>query len=197
MDERERSGGTNFDKTNNGFAVSAPTISLPKSGGAISGIGEKSAANPVTRTASLTVSFDALGHVAGTATVGKSSATLRDSVVGFTAGLAQAQIDTFFGTIDPHPTAATLLGGATTRIVYDVDRFRTTQAANPDAPTPMATDSCRDLGTGDTFERSASTGGGLTIQLSFGASDGFSREIQKKANSSLPRFSLQRRRIHG
>ena len=38
-----------------GFAVSAPTISLPKGGGAIKGIGEKFAANPVTGTGSMTV----------------------------------------------------------------------------------------------------------------------------------------------
>jgi hypothetical protein len=37
------------------FRLSAPQISLPKGGGAISGIGEKFAANPVTGTASLTV----------------------------------------------------------------------------------------------------------------------------------------------
>src|SRR5258707_6558448 len=35
--------------------ISAPTISLPKGGGAIRGIGEKFAANPVTGTGSLTV----------------------------------------------------------------------------------------------------------------------------------------------
>jgi RHS repeat-associated protein len=37
------------------FAVSAPKITLPKGGGAISGIGEKFAANPVTGTGSMTV----------------------------------------------------------------------------------------------------------------------------------------------
>ena len=37
------------------FAVSAPSITLPKGGGAISGIGEKFAANPVTGTGSMTV----------------------------------------------------------------------------------------------------------------------------------------------
>src|ERR1700727_2395647 len=37
------------------FAVSAPQISLPKGGGALRGIGEKFAANPVTGTGSLTV----------------------------------------------------------------------------------------------------------------------------------------------
>src|SRR2546425_6339813 len=36
-------------------AFSAPTISLPKGGGAIRGIGEKFGANPVTGTGSLTV----------------------------------------------------------------------------------------------------------------------------------------------
>jgi hypothetical protein len=129
--------------------------------------------------------------VAGTATMGKSSETLGDSLVGFTADLAQAQIDAFFGAIDPHPTAATLLGGTTTRIVYDVDRFRTTQAANPDAPTlwqpTVAVTLARETHSNDPLPP-----GGLKIQLSFG------REIQKKANSSShPRFSLQRRRIHG
>src|SRR5216117_2349476 len=37
------------------FAVSAPAITLPKGGGAIRGIGEKFAANPVTGTGSLNV----------------------------------------------------------------------------------------------------------------------------------------------
>jgi len=37
------------------FQVTAPTISLPKGGGAIRGIGEKFAANPVTGTGSMTV----------------------------------------------------------------------------------------------------------------------------------------------
>jgi hypothetical protein len=37
------------------FAVAAPSISLPKGGGAIRGIGEKFAANPVTGTGSITV----------------------------------------------------------------------------------------------------------------------------------------------
>jgi hypothetical protein len=55
MEERERSGGRNSERAGDSFAVSAPTISRPKGGGAISGIGEKFAANPVTGTGSLTV----------------------------------------------------------------------------------------------------------------------------------------------
>src|SRR6201997_478740 len=37
------------------FAVTAPTLSLPKGGGAIRGIGEKFTANPVTGTGSMSV----------------------------------------------------------------------------------------------------------------------------------------------
>ena len=45
-------GGLSKDEK---FAVSAPSITLPKGGGAISGIGEKFSANPVTGTGSMTV----------------------------------------------------------------------------------------------------------------------------------------------
>lgn len=41
--------------SNDSFQVTAPTISLPKGGGAIRGIGEKFTANPVTGTGSMTV----------------------------------------------------------------------------------------------------------------------------------------------
>src|SRR3954447_21555297 len=53
----ERQGGNlrNSDKSASSFAVSAPTISLPKGGGAIRGIGEKFAASPVTGTGSMSV----------------------------------------------------------------------------------------------------------------------------------------------
>jgi hypothetical protein len=45
-------GGPRMDEK---FAVTAPSITLPKGGGAISGIGEKFSANPVTGTGSMTV----------------------------------------------------------------------------------------------------------------------------------------------
>ncbi len=47
--------GTSSSKTDDGQKGTAPTISLPKGGGAIRGIGEKFAANPVTGTGSMTV----------------------------------------------------------------------------------------------------------------------------------------------
>src|SRR5215475_3175076 len=58
---KARSGvgsGVNPSPTPDGdatFAVAAPTLELPKGGGAVRGIGEKFAANPVTGTASLSV----------------------------------------------------------------------------------------------------------------------------------------------
>jgi hypothetical protein len=55
MAERERSNARDSDTAASSFAVSAPTISLPKGGGAIRGMGEKFAANPVTGTGSMSV----------------------------------------------------------------------------------------------------------------------------------------------
>ena len=83
------------------------------------------------------VVFDTLGMVVGTAVMGKPlpSPAEGDSLAEFIADLDQAQLDGLFGGADPHAIANTLLKGATTRVVYDVDRFRRTQAAYPDDPT--------------------------------------------------------------
>ena len=51
----QNSHHTQYPASDANFAVSAPKITLPKGGGAISGIGEKFAANPVTGTGSMTV----------------------------------------------------------------------------------------------------------------------------------------------
>ena len=47
--------GPNAGRPGESFLLSPPTVSLPKGGGAIRGIGEKFAANPVTGTGSMTV----------------------------------------------------------------------------------------------------------------------------------------------
>lgn len=52
---KENSKNENSKEAANSSTVSAPSISLPKGGGAIRGIGEKFAANPVTGTGSLNV----------------------------------------------------------------------------------------------------------------------------------------------
>jgi RHS repeat-associated protein len=55
MDDAKGSNGPGDNAPEKPFAVSAPQVSLPKGGGAIRGIGEKFAANPVTGTGSISV----------------------------------------------------------------------------------------------------------------------------------------------
>jgi RHS repeat-associated protein len=55
VDDAKGSAGSETKAPEKPFAVAVPQLSLPKGGGALSGIGEKFAANPVTGTGSLTV----------------------------------------------------------------------------------------------------------------------------------------------
>ena len=55
MAETKEKGPTSKEASEQSFQITAPSISLPKGGGAIRGMGEKFAANPVTGTGSTTV----------------------------------------------------------------------------------------------------------------------------------------------
>lgn len=125
------------------------------------------------------VSFDVLGLVAGTAVMGKANENVGDSLNGFAPDLSVAQIDNFFNAGDPHVPAVALLGNATTRVVYDLDRFRTTRLAQPNDPAQWqpvyAATLVRETHTTDPLPAH-----GLRIQITFSYSDGFGREIQKK-----------------
>jgi hypothetical protein len=55
MLERPSQANDKKGSESNGFQSRAPALSLPKGGGAIRGIGEKFAANPVTGTGSMSV----------------------------------------------------------------------------------------------------------------------------------------------
>jgi RHS repeat-associated protein len=123
---------------------------------------------------------DALGMVVGTAVMGKPlpAPVEGDSLGGFIAEPTQAQLDGVFDSADLL-VAATLLKDATTRIVYDLDRFRRTQQANPDDPTTWQP-ACAATIVRETHAHSPPPPQGLKIQLSFSYSDGFGREIQKK-----------------
>jgi RHS repeat-associated protein len=127
------------------------------------------------------VAFDTLGMVVGTAVMGKPlpAPAEGDSLTGFVHDLTQAQIDAFFSAADPHADAATLLRDATTRIVYDLDRFRRTQQATPADPARWKP-ACAATLARETHVSSPLPPQGLKIQLSFSYSDGFGREIQKK-----------------
>lgn len=115
------------------------------------------------------VSFDVLGLVAGTAVMGKTTENLGDSLEDFEPDLTADQINKCFDADDPHAEAGSLLGIATTRIIYDVDRFRNT--GEPVFAAILAR---------ETHSKDPVPAGGLKIQISFSYSDGFGREIQKK-----------------
>ncbi|MBD1930315.1 MULTISPECIES: SpvB/TcaC N-terminal domain-containing protein [Cyanophyceae] len=115
------------------------------------------------------VAFDALGMVAGTAVMGKETETKGDLLDGFKADLTQAEIDAFLA--NPLGMAASLLGNATTRIIYDLEQFRTDQ--QPAVAAAIA----RETHVGD-------PGGAQSkVQVSFSYSDGFGREVQQKVQA--------------
>ncbi|MCL4299100.1 MAG: toxin [Anaerolineae bacterium] len=115
------------------------------------------------------VIFDALGMVVGAAVMGKTTEKLGDSLAGFIADLTPTQIAAFFEAGDPHAPAPALLGQATTRIIYDLDRFKST--GQPSFAATLAR---------ETHASEPLPPDGLKVQISFSYSDGFGREIQKK-----------------
>jgi RHS repeat-associated protein len=123
--------------------------------------------------------FDVLGLVAGTAVQGKTTENLGDRLTGFDPDPTQAQIDAFFLAADPHAPATALLADATTRVVYDQDRFRRTRAANPADPTQWEPAYVATLAR-ETHASDLPAGQQSRIQIGFSYSDGFGREIQKK-----------------
>ena len=128
------------------------------------------------------VAFDALGLVAGTAIMGKASDALGDSLEGFAADLPPAEIDAFYEADDPHSRAPALLAGATARVVYDLHRFRASQAAHPDAPDQWQPSFAATIAR-ETHLSYLAPGGQSALQIGFGYSDGFSRVIQQKAQA--------------
>jgi RHS repeat-associated protein len=110
--------------------------------------------------------FDALGMVVATAVMGKPGQPLGDLLEGFNADPTLTKVQAFIA--DPQTAAASLLGRATTRIVYDLGRYR--RAGQPPFVATLARETH--------FEPARD--GQTKIQLSFSFSDGFGREIQKK-----------------
>jgi RHS repeat-associated protein len=110
--------------------------------------------------------FDALGMVVATAVRGKKIENLGDLLEDFDADPPLTALQSFVA--NPRGQAASMLGKTTTRVVYDLDRFR--RCGQP----PFAATLARETHYHD-------PGGPQTkIQISFSYSDGFGREIQKK-----------------
>jgi RHS repeat-associated protein len=122
------------------------------------------------------VAFDALGMVVGTAVMGKPEEVPVPGdrlAATFRTDLTQAEIDEFLAS-PKGPMAATLLGDATTRVVYDLTAYwREPDPAQK--PPAVAATLAR-----ETHASEPAPPGGLRIQASLSYSDGFGREIQKK-----------------
>lgn len=114
--------------------------------------------------------FDAFGLAVATAVRGKSSETLGDSLDDFDdfdADPALAQLQNFVAR--PADLKAALLKSATSRFVYDLDRYR--RCGEP----PFAATLVRETHVSDAVSPKD-----LQIQVSFAYSDGFGRELQSK-----------------
>ncbi|HEU4583743.1 MAG TPA: SpvB/TcaC N-terminal domain-containing protein [Polyangiaceae bacterium] len=121
--------------------------------------------------------FDTLGLLVATAVRGKADEQVGDLLEGFEPDPALATVQAFLA--DPLEQAPELLGMATTRVVYDLDRFR--RAGQP----PVAASLKRERHASD-----AAAGDGR-VQISFTYSDGLGHEIQKKLQAE-PGLAPQR-----
>ncbi|WP_058186421.1 SpvB/TcaC N-terminal domain-containing protein [Terracidiphilus gabretensis] len=129
-------------------------------------------------------SFDILGMVAGTAVMSKASNSpvLGDSLNNFIPDLTDDQVNDFFAADDPHSIANDLLGTATTRILYDLNRFQNSQAAAPTDPTQWQPIFAATLAR-ETHVSDLATDEATKIQITFSYSDGLGREIQNKVQA--------------
>jgi RHS repeat-associated protein len=125
------------------------------------------------------VSFDALGLVVTTAVMGKPGENLGDLPSGFSADLVPAETDALYNASDPRTLAPALLGNATSRVVYDVNRFFTTRMGAPGDPSKwlpgFAATIVREKHLSD-----LAPGQQSKLHVNFSYSDGFGREIQSK-----------------
>jgi RHS repeat-associated protein len=116
------------------------------------------------------VAFDAFGLAVATAMCGKNSEALGDSIDDFgdfDADPILAQLQGFVARPTDHKAA--LLKSATSRVVYDLDRYR--RCGEP----PFAAMVAR-----ETHASDLPPPPGFQIQVSFAYSDGFGRELQSK-----------------
>ncbi len=116
------------------------------------------------------IAFDAFGLPVASAVRGKSDEMLGDSLDDFgdvDADPTLAELQAFAA--NPPTMAAALLKGATSRFIYDLERFNRCGAP------PFAATLARDTHVSDPLPPQ-----GVQIQVSFLYSDGFGRELQSK-----------------
>lgn len=120
------------------------------------------------------VAFDALGLVAGTAVMGKDAPALRegDLLDGLVPDLTDAEVASHLQ--NPLTDPWSLLKRATSRLVYDLFAYqRTKRTATPEGV--FVSTIVR-----ETHDADLKAGEQTKVQVSFGYSDGFGREVQKK-----------------
>jgi len=121
------------------------------------------------------VAFDILGMVVGTAVMGKPEENLGDSLDGFVTDLSE--LDARGHLADPLANPHSILGRATTRVVYDLFAYqRTKDEAVPQPAVSYAM-------VREKHESDLVPGERTKLQINFTYSDGFGREIQKKAQA--------------
>jgi RHS repeat-associated protein len=131
----------------------------------------------------MTVAFDALGLVVGTAVMEKPESNGGDSLAGFEADLSESVILAHLEQPldDPHA----ILQGATSRMVYDLFAYQRTQGeANPQ---PVVVYTL----TRETHDGDLNPGEQTRIQHHFSYSDGFEREIQVKIQAEPGPLNLE------
>ena len=120
------------------------------------------------------VAFDALGMVVGTAVMGKADERLGDSLAGFDPD-PDDLVATYLA--DPLADPHALLQDATTRLVYDLSAYLRTRDCPQPQPTSVATLAR------ETHVCDLAAGRRSVVQHGFAYSDGFGREIQRKAQA--------------
>jgi len=129
--------------------------------------------------------FDALARLAGTAVMGKVGERVGDSLKGFVADLPNRIVLEHL--VDPLKNPGTILGNATTRLVYDAFAFHRTRGEPH--PMPAASYSL----TRETHLFDLAPGGETKFQHAFSYSDGFGREVQKKLQAEagpIPKLDM-------
>jgi hypothetical protein len=138
--------------------------------------------------------LDALGLVVGIAVMGKEGELLGDSFDGFRPNLTDEEVKAYFQ--NPNNSASTLLAGATSRFVYDVDSYQKNGANLPISASTIVRET-------HLHDQPSSTLDVLieetTSQISVSYVDGYHRDIQVKAQAEphLPTSTIPRWRGTG
>jgi RHS repeat-associated protein len=123
--------------------------------------------------------YDVHGRLAGVAVRGKAAEALGDTLTGFDPDPSPAQLDALIAAADPRTAAAAFLAGASRCFLADTGRFHRTRSAAPSAPGQWLP--AYNISIAREIHVSDLAAGELSpLTISFGFSDGFAREIQRK-----------------